>query len=207
MEKNEFESWKKSHMLKAHVTNPNLVVGEYTYYSGFYHKEHFQDYCVRYLSEKKGEDQLIIGKFCSIGSGAVFIMSGNQGHRYDWTTTYPFFYTDDDWGGSCDGYRPSGDTVIGNDVWIGTESMIMPGVRIGDGAVIAARAVVTKDVGPYTIVGGNPAKVIKKRFTDTQISMLMEMRWWGWPEEKIKRYMKLLCSGRIKELYKEHIRG
>lgn len=178
VDKNVFGSWRKSHMLKGQVSNPNLIVGEYTYYSGYYHKELFEEYCVRYLSQKKGEDRLIIGKFCSIGSGAAFIMSGNQGHRYDWATTYPFFYTDDEWGEAGDGYRPSGDTIIGNDVWIGTEAMIMPGVKVGDGAVIAARAVVTKDVGPYMIVGGNPAQVIKKRFTDKQISMLIEMRWW-----------------------------
>lgn len=198
-----FESYKNSYIIKDNVTNPNIKVGDYTYYSGYYHKEHFEDYCVRYLTnEQNGDDQLIIGKFCSIGSGAVFIMSGNQGHRYDWVTTYPFFYDEEDWGSTVDGFKKSGDTIVGNDVWIGTEAIIMPGVKIGDGAVIGSRSVVTKDVPPYAIVAGNPAKLVKKRFTDNEITNLLEIKWWNWSKTEIKQNMNLLCSNKIRELYK-----
>ncbi|MFW5434854.1 CatB-related O-acetyltransferase [Paenibacillus apiarius] len=199
MREDTFKTWMHSHFLKEQITNPNIDVGEYTYYSGYYHKEQFEDYCVRYLSAERSDvDRLIIGKFCSIGSGAAFIMAGNQGHRYDWVTTYPFFYAGEQWGNeSIDGFQRAGDTIVGNDVWIGTEAVIMPGVHIGDGAVIGSRALVTKDVPPYTIVGGNPAKPIKKRFLDKEIEYLMALKWWDWPIDKIKAHMPLLCSDRI----------
>ncbi|SKC89885.1 transferase hexapeptide (six repeat-containing protein) [Maledivibacter halophilus] len=105
-------------------------MGDFTFYSGYYHAKHFQDHCVRYLSPDRDDvDKLKIGKFCSIGSGAVFIMAGNQGHRYDWITTYPFYYSKIN-DNSKDGYKQAGDTIVGNDVWIGTEAVIMPGVKI-----------------------------------------------------------------------------
>ncbi|MGF7056953.1 chloramphenicol O-acetyltransferase type B [Brassicibacter mesophilus] len=164
MNNNVFETWMNGYIIKDYITNKNIEVGDYTYYSGYYHARHFEDYCVRYLSPDRDDvDKLKIGKFCSIGSGAVFIMAGNQGHRYDWITSYPFYYSTIN-ENAKDGYIPVGDTVIGNDVWIGTEAVIMPGVKIADGAVIGTRALVTKDVEPYTIVGGNPAKPIKNVF-------------------------------------------
>lgn len=112
-------------------------------------------------------DRLIIGSFCSIGSGAAFIMAGNQGHRADWVSTFPFFYAGGgDFAHARDGFERAGDTVVGNHVWIGTEAMILPGRRIGDGAIIASRAVVTADVAPDTVVVGNPARAIRQRFSD-----------------------------------------
>ena len=155
---NFFESPFKGVPLDQQIRNPNIRAGRYSYYSGYYHGHSFDD-CARYLSPERDDvDKLIIGSFCSIGSGASFIMAGNQGHRMDWIATFPFFYMPEEAGfqGAEDGSVRAGDTVVGNDVWIGTEAMIMPGVRIGDGAVIAARAVVTTDVEPYAVVAGMP---------------------------------------------------
>jgi len=198
---NVFEHWSRGYVLKDHIRNPNIQVGDYTYYSGYYHARHFEDLCVRYLSpEDWVTDKLIIGSFCSIGSGASFILCGNQGHRYDWITTYPFFYTPDLREGAADGFLAKGDTVVGSDVWIGTEAMIMPGVSIGHGAVIASRAVVTRNVEPYTIVGGNPARPIRRRFGDKEIAMLLESRWWELKIEEIKPLIPLLTSGKVREL-------
>ncbi len=130
------------------------------------------------------------------------MMAGNQGHRNDWASTFPFFYQDDDnFTGAVDAFVPAGDTVIGNDVWIGSEAMIMAGVNVGDGAVIASRAVVTKDVAPYEVVGANPAKHIKFRFTEADITKLLEMTWWNWKPAQIKAAMPYLCSGDIHQLY------
>lgn len=117
-------------------------------------------------------------------------------------STFPFFYQDDEkFEGAVDGFERSGDTVIGNDVWIGTEAMIMSGVKVGDGAIIASRAVVTKDVEPYSIVGSNPARHIRYRFSETEITQLLEMKWWEWNEEQIKGAMSLMCSSDIDGLY------
>ncbi|QJN46975.1 GNAT family N-acetyltransferase (plasmid) [Klebsiella pneumoniae] len=156
------------------------------------------------LPDRDDVDKLIIGSFCSIGSGASFIMAGNQGHRHDWASSFPFFYMQEEpaFSRALDAFQRAGDTVIGNDVWIGSEAMIMPGIKIGDGAVIGSRSLVTKDVEPYAIIGGNPAKQIKKRFSDEEISLLMEMEWWNWPLDKIKTAMPLLCSSNIFGLHK-----
>ena len=188
--------------LKQQVTNPNIIVGEHSYYSGYYHNHSFDD-CARYLSPDRDDvDKLIIGRYCSIGSGAVFMMAGNQGHRNDWVSTFPFFYIDNEnFADAEDGFQRAGDTIVGNDVWIGSEAMIMSGVKIGDGAIIASRAVVTKDVAPYEVVGSNPAKHIKFRFSESEIDMLLEMKWWDWSESRIKGGMKHLCSGHVVNLY------
>ncbi|OBT09394.1 type B chloramphenicol O-acetyltransferase [Vibrio sp. UCD-FRSSP16_10] len=199
---NYFESPFAGMSLQEQVTNPNIIVGKHSYYSGYYHKHSFDD-CARYLDPTRDDvDKLIIGRFCSIGSGAVFMMAGNQGHCHDWVSTFPFYYQNDPhFSDAEDGFQRAGDTVIGNDVWIGSEAMIMAGVTIGDGAVIASRAVVTKDVLSYEVVGSNPAKHIKFRFDDSDIKLLLEMRWWDWSEERLKQAMKFLCSGDVKGLY------
>ena len=202
---NFFESPFKGKLLSEQVTNPNIVVGRYSYYSGYYHGHSFDD-CARYLFPDRNDvDKLIIGSFSSIGTGAAFIMAGNQGHRSEWISTFPFFFMNEEpaFAGATNGYQPAGDTVIGNDVWIGAEAIFMPGVRVGDGAVIASRAVVTKAVEPYTIVGGNPAKPIRKRFSEADIAKLLEMQWWTWPLEQLKTALPLLCSGDVGALY-EH---
>ena len=170
---NLFESPFKGVPLDQQIRNPNIRAGRYSYYSGYYHGHSFDD-CARYLSPERDDvDKLIIGSFCSIGSG----------HRIDWIATFPFFYMPEEAGfqEAVDGFVRAGDTVVGNDVWIGTEAMIMPGVRIGDGAVIAARAVVTADVEPYAVVAGMPARQLRRRFSQERIAMLLEMRWWDWP--------------------------
>ncbi len=202
---NYFESPFKGKLLSEQVTNPNISVGRYSYYSGYYHGHSFDD-CARYLwPEEHTGDRLIIGSFCSIGSGAAFIMSGNQGHRYDWVSSFPFFYMNEEpaFAEAVNAYEPAGDTVIGSDVWIGTEAIIMAGVTIGHGAVIGSRALVTKDVPPYMIVGGNPAKHIRTRFSESAIEKLLELAWWDWPIERIRQAMPLLCSGDIDALYEK----
>lgn len=214
--KNNFDSWLNGHILKENIENPNIKVGEFTYYSGYYHKENFEDVCVRYLlgdgstknyKEIFGKDyefdKLEIGKFCSIGSGASFILAGNQGHNHKWISAYPF--DPKIFSNAKDGFRRKGDTVIGNDVWIGTEAIIMPGVKIGDGAVIGTRAVVVKDVEPYTIVGGNSAKPLKKRFSEEEINILLEVKWWEWKVEEINEALSYICSEDILGLYKFYL--
>jgi len=200
---NVFESPFKGITLDRLVTNPNIKVGRHSYYSGYYHGHGFDD-CARYLLPDAGADRLIIGSFCSIGSGAAFIMAGNQGHRHDWISTFPFHYMPEvaAFSGAEDGYRAAGDTVIGNDVWIGSEAIILAGLKIGDGAVIGTRALVTKDVAPYTIVGGNPAREIRKRFSEAEIAMLLEMRWWDWGDDALEPVMPLLTSGDVAAMYR-----
>lgn len=146
------------------------------------------DECVLYLDKLDDNtpsdkiDQLIIGKFCSIASGVRFMLGGNHGHNYNNFSTYSFDMFDENFAS----YQCKGNTIIGNDVWIGYEALIMPGVQIGDGAVIAARSVVTKDIGPYEIWGGNPAKLIKKRFDQQIIDKMLKIKWWNWHIDKIK---------------------
>ncbi len=201
---NYFESPFKGIPLTEQVTNPNIQVGRYSYYSGYYHGHSFDD-CARYLMPDRDDvDKLVIGSFCSIGTGASFVMAGNQGHRHDWITSFPFFFMNEEpaFADASNAYELAGDTVIGNDVWIGAEAMIMPGIKVGHGAVIGSRALITKDVEPFTIVGGNPAKVIKKRFSNDQIALLLEMQWWDWPLEALKGAMPLLCSADIEGLHR-----
>ncbi len=201
--KNVFESPFKGITLDRLVTNPNIRVGRYSYYSGYYHGHGF-DECARFLLPEEGVDKLVIGSFCSIGSGAAFIMAGNQGHRSDWISTFPFYWMPeiDAFGGARNGFEPAGDTVIGNDVWIGTEAIVMPGVKIGHGAVIGTRALVTKDVEPYAIVGGNPSKTLRMRFVEADIARLLALRWWDWSDDELKSAMPLLTDGDISALYR-----
>ena len=199
---NYFESPFKGIPLDRQVTHPNIVVGRYSYYSGWYHGHGF-DECARYLLPDAGADRLVVGSFCSIGSGAAFIMAGNQGHRAEWISTFPFAFVPDapEFAGAANGFLPAGDTVIGNDVWIGSEAIIMPGVKVGHGAVIGTRALVTRDVEPYAIVGGNPARTIRKRFADDDIALLMDMQWWDWSVEMLSEAMEPMTAGDVKALY------
>jgi len=197
--------------LDRQVTNPNIVVGRYSYYSGYYHGHGFDD-CARYLSPEVGADRLVVGSFCSIGTGAAFIMAGNQGHRMDWISTFPFHFVPDapEFADALNGYQPKGDTVIGHDVWIGAEAIVMPGIRIGNGAVIGTRAVVTRDVAPYAVVAGNPAKTIRWRFDEGHIALLQDMAWWNWSVDDLSAAMPLLCAGDVEALHsfwKERMAG
>lgn len=173
----------------------NVEIGEYTYYSDNHNSpENFYDH-IQHHYEFLG-DKLIIGKFCAIAEGVTFIMNGAN-HRMEGFTTYPFNI----FGGGWEKVTPTieqlpfrGDTVIGNDVWIGQNVTIMPGVEIGDGAIIAANSTVTKNVEAYTVAGGNPAKIIKNRFSDEIIDLLLELQWWNWDEQKIFINLEQLVS-------------
>ncbi|AMK11673.1 CatB-related O-acetyltransferase [Pseudodesulfovibrio indicus] len=202
MHENPFPSPYEGYEIRANITNKNITAGRHSYYSGYYHRQHFEEN-VRYLHPERDDvDKLVIGNFCSIGSGATFLMAGNQGHRHDWISTYPFHYFSD-FSQAEDGFERKGDTVIGNDVWIGTEAMIMPGINVGDGAVIAARAMVTKDVPPYAVVGGNPAKTIRYRFAPEEIEMLLELQWWNWPDDLIRERLAYICGSDVRRFYEE----
>jgi len=182
--------------LKNIVKNPNIIVGDYTYYDDFENVENFEKN-VKYLFDFT-EDQLIIGKFCMIASDVTFIMNGAN-HLTNAITTYPFSIFGGDWSGAMEGkeFPFKGDTMIGNDVWIGYGATIMPGVTIGDGAIIGSKSVVTKDVDPYSIIGGNPAKVIRKRYSDEEIESLLQIKWWDWPLEKITKNLQILTDNDI----------
>ena len=186
--------------LKDVITSPNIIVGDYTIYNDFVNDPRdFVKNNVLYHYPING-DKLIIGKFCSIACGAKFMFtSGNHSMKSLSNYTFPIFF--DEWGldakDICNAWDNKGDIVIGNDVWIGYDAVIMSGVKIGDGAIIGTRAVVTKDVPPYTIVGGVPAKPIRKRFDDETIEKLLALRWWDWDDEKIKRNISAIQSGNI----------
>ncbi|MGB5927937.1 MAG: CatB-related O-acetyltransferase [Cyclobacteriaceae bacterium] len=193
------EGYDRLCFLKNVVKNPNIVVGDYTYYDDFETVENFEKN-VKYLFDFTG-DKLIIGKFCMIASDVTFIMNGAN-HLSDALSTYPFARFGEDWAHAMEGreYPSKGDTTIGNDVWIGYGATVMPGVTIGDGAIIATKAVVTKDVAPYAVVGGNPAKEIRKRFSDEEISQLLSIRWWDWPIEKITANVQHLAGNDLEGL-------
>jgi len=152
-----------------------------------------------------GAGKIIIGKFCSIADIQVV----NIGHNYNWITTYPFSEFKKSWK-NCNNFpkghpKSMGDVIIGNDVWIGHGVTIMGGVKISDGSVIAAKTVVTKDIEPYSIVGGNPAKLIKKRFDEDIIDKLLKIKWWNWSKNKIEKNIELLCSKNMKGFIKKHV--
>ncbi len=189
--------------LKNVVKNPNIIVGDYTYYDDFENVENFEKN-VKYLFDFIG-DKLVIGKFCMIASNVTFIMNGAN-HLNDAISAYPFAIFGKDWSKAMEGrnYPSKGDTLIGNDVWIGYGVTIMPGIKVGDGAIIATKSVVTKDVAPYAIVGGNPAREIKKRFSDEMINQLLNLAWWNWPIEKITQHVNDLTGNDIYRLSSYH---
>lgn len=189
--------------LKSVVDNPNIEIGEYTIYNDFVNDPcDFEKNNVLYHYPING-DKLKIGKFCSIACGSKFLFtSANHNLGSLSTYTFPIFF--DEWGLDAKNIRSAwdnkGDIVIGNDVWIGYEAVIISGVTIGDGTIIGTRAVVTKDVPPYTIVGGVPAKPIRRRFDDETIAELLRLRWWDWDKEKISRNISAIQSGNIAAL-------
>lgn len=185
------------------VTNPNIIVDDYTMYNDFVNDPtEFEKNNVLYHYPING-DHLIIGKFCSIACGAKFLFN-SANHSLTSLSTYPFPIFFEEWGldrGQVTrAWDHKGDIVIGNDVWIGYEAVILAGVTIGDGAIIGTRAVVTKDVPPYTIVGGVPAEPIRKRFPDDTIAALLALRWWDWPEERIAAHLDAIQSGQIDQI-------
>ncbi|MEM0979688.1 MAG: CatB-related O-acetyltransferase [Cyanobacteria bacterium P01_H01_bin.58] len=177
--------------LKTIITNPNIIVGDYTYYDDFENPENFERN-VLYHFDFIG-DKLIIGKFCAIASDVKFIMNGGN-HRTDWFTNYPFPVFGHGWESAMPADWPNkGDTIIGNDVWIGYGATLMPGVQIGDGAIVASQSLVTKSVEPYSVVGGNPAREIRQRFDSETIQALLAIQWWHWSIEKITRNLTAIC--------------
>lgn len=193
------ENYNKLCFLKNIIKNPNIIVGNYTYYDDFENVENFEKN-VKYHFDFIG-DKLIIGKFCMIASDVKFIMNGAN-HLTKSLTSYPFAIFGNGWENAMDGkqYPQKGNIVIGNDVWIGYNATIMAGVTIGDGAIIAANSTVIKDVEPYSIVGGNPATEIKKRFTTDVIEKLLELKWWEWDIEKITKNISKLTSSDVNKL-------
>ena len=188
--------------LKSLVTAENIEVGDYTYYDDPDGPDLFQQKCVLHHYPFIG-DRLIIGKFCAIAEGARFIMNGAN-HAMSGFSTYPFNIFGHGWE---EGFDPStwsremrGDTVLGHDVWIGMEAVILPGVTIGHGAIVAAKSVVTHDVPPFAIVAGNAAKMVKRRFDDITVARLLKVGWWDWPVDKITRNLNAIRGADIAAL-------
>ena len=190
--------------LKNVITNPNIEVGDFTFYNDFVNNpKDFEKNNVLY-QYPINHDKLIIGKFCSIACGAKFLFN-SANHTMRSLSTYPFpiFYEEWEHGIWADkAWDNKGNIVIGNDVWIGYEAVILAGVTIGDGAIIGTRAVVAKDVEPYSIVGGIPAKEIRKRFSPDIIARLRKLQWWNWPPEKIQSIIQYIQNGNIEVLEK-----
>ena len=186
--------------IKNVVTRKNISIGDYTYYDDPDGAEDFEAH-VTYHYEFLG-DRLVIGKFCAIARGITFIMNGAN-HRMNSVTTYPFNIMGHGWEKctpTLEDLPFKGDTVVGNDVWIGQDVTVMPGVHIGDGAIIAAESVVTRDIPPYHVAGGNPCRVIRKRFDDALIDYLLALKWWDWDAEKIFCNLEALCSGDLEQI-------
>lgn len=186
--------------IKNVITRPNIQVGDYTYYDDIGGAEAFESHVTHHYPFLG--DKLIIGKFCAIGKGIEFIMNGAN-HRMASVTTYPFNLM----GGGWEAFTPSleqlpfkGDTVVGNDVWFGQNVTVLPGVHIGDGAVIGANSVVAKDIPPYTIAAGNPCRVLRQRFDSEFTQYLLELKWWDWPADKIFANMEALCSADLSKI-------
>lgn len=186
--------------VKPTLTNPNITVGEFTYIAD----SDFESHVTNFYPWSR--DKLVIGKFCQLAAGVEFVMN-DANHQMNAVSTFPF-YTLEGW--DAEAPKPEdmpfkGDTVIGNDVWIGQNATILPGVHIGDGAIIGANSVVGSDVEPYTVAVGNPAKPIRKRFDDELISLLLEWKWWDKPIDEINSLIPILTDGRL-DTVKENIR-
>jgi len=193
-EKHPMKGFDQVCFLKTVIRNPHIIVGDYTYYDDPVDSEGFERNVLYHYPFMN--DKLIIGKFCAIARDVKFIMNGAN-HKIDCFTTYPFSIFGNGW----ERVTPKneelpykGDTVIGNDVWIGYDSLIMPGIKIGNGAIVASRSVVVNDIEPYSITGGNPSRPIRKRFSQQVIDLLEEAAWWNWSPEKITKYLEVLTS-------------
>lgn len=193
-------------LLKPLVKSPLIEVGEFSYYDDPDDSTAFETRNVLY---HYGPEKLRIGKFCAFGTGVRFIMNGAN-HRMDGPSTFPFPIMGGSWGEHFDlisGLPGRGDTVVGHDVWIGYGVMVMPGVRIGHGAVIASGSVVVDDVPDYGVVGGNPAKLIRTRYSEDEVARLLAVAWWDWPAEHLTEHVRTVMSGTIEDLEKVAPRG
>jgi virginiamycin A acetyltransferase len=199
-EKHPMKGFPQICFIRNTVSNPNITIGDYTYYDDPEDSENFERN-VLYHFPFIG-DRLIIGKFCALARGIKFIMNGAN-HKLDGFSTYPFYIFGNGWETATPepGDLPyKGDTVIGNDVWIGYEAVLMPGVTVGDGAIVAAKSVVVSDVPPYAIVGGNPARLIRQRFGNDLVEALLAIAWWDWDIGKITRNLDKIVAADIEAL-------
>lgn len=191
--------------LKNAIQSPNIEIGDFTIYNDFAHDPRdFQKNNVLYHYPVNG-DRLVIGKFCSIACGTKFLMT-SANHALASLSTYVFPIFPEEWNHGMavtEAWDNRGDITVGNDVWIGYESVILSGVTIGDGAIVAARSVVTKDVPPYAIVGGAPARPIRPRFSQATIDALLELKWWDWPLEKLSANLRAIQGGDLETLLKQ----
>ncbi|WP_411293190.1 CatB-related O-acetyltransferase [Streptomyces sp. CBMA156] len=186
-------------LLKPLVTSPLIEVGEYSYYDDPDDPTAFETRNVLY---HYGPEKLVIGKFCAFAEGVRFVMNGAN-HRMDGPSTFPFPVMGGAWAEHFDlltGLPGRGDTVIGNDVWLGYRTTVMPGVRIGHGAIVAAGSVVTSDIPDYAIAGGNPAKVIRPRYGEADVARLLDLAWWDWPAGHLTRHLRTVMSGTVDDL-------
>lgn len=188
---------KRTCFLKNIINHPQIQIGDFTYYDDPDGVDSFEKNVLYFFDFIN--DNLIIGKFCQIATGVRFIMNGAN-HPMNGISCYPFKVFGHDWAEASLDVPFKGDTIIGNDVWIGNSVTFMQGIKVGDGAIIATNSVVTKDVPPYAIVGGNPAQVIRYRFEPETIEKLLEIKWWDWPIEKITANIKALSSGDLEAL-------
>jgi virginiamycin A acetyltransferase len=193
--------------LKPLIHSPTIVVGEYTYYDDPDDPTAFERNNVLYAF---GQERLVIGRYCALAAGVRFVMAGAN-HPMAGVSTFPFGIFGGEWAErTLDVVLqvPSrGDTVVGNDVWIGYQAMIMPGVHIGDGAIVAAGAVVSNDVPPYAIVAGNPARLVRQRFAEADVERLLKAAWWDWPVELVTRYARTIMAGspaEVEQIAREH---
>lgn len=196
----KLKNMQKCAFLKNIVQNPNIIIGDYTYYDDPDGCDEFEEKNVPYLYDFS-EEKLIIGKFCAIAAKTTFITS-SANHKLDGFSTYPFGIMGHGWEKDTPKgqYSNKGDTVVGNDVWFGYDCTILPGVKIGNGAIIGTKAIVAKDVPSYAVAAGNPAKVIKMRFDDKTIAELLKIKWWDWPKEKITRNIKHIINLDLEKL-------
>ena len=185
--------------LKNILKHPQIIIGDYTYYDDPEDVHSFKKN-ILYLFDFMG-DKLCIGKFCQIATGVRFLMNGAN-HSMQGASTYPFKVMGKSWASAPMTANNKGDTIIGNDVWIGNSATFMQGVKIGHGAIIGTNSLVTKDVEPYSIVGGNPARLIRKRFDDEIIDFLLKLAWWDWPIEKITDNLEAIITGDFDALRK-----
>ncbi|MCK1796939.1 CatB-related O-acetyltransferase [Streptomyces sp. XM4193] len=186
-------------LLKPLVTSPLIEVGEFSYYDDSGDPTAFERHNVLY---HYGPEKLVIGRFCALGEGVRFLMNGAN-HRLDGPSAYPFPIMGASWGDHFDlltGLEGRGDTVVGHDVWLGYRAMVMPGVRIGHGAIVAAGSVVVQDVPDYGVVGGNPARLIRHRHSESDIRRLLELAWWDWPLEHLTAHVRTVMAGSVEEL-------
>ncbi|MBP9722983.1 MAG: CatB-related O-acetyltransferase [Gammaproteobacteria bacterium] len=196
------EYWPHTIFLKNVINHPHITIGDYSYYNSFnsHNITDFRQVLMPYMHDMAPE-KVVIGKFVQIAHG-VQIITNSANHQFNGFSSYPFVIFGKDWSNYQPNYFNKGDNIIGHDVWLGHEALIMPGVKIGSGAIIASRSIVTKDVPDYAIVAGNPAKIIKMRFDDKTISKLLELSWWNWDIDKITKNIKYIVGDSIANLTK-----